>query len=46
MPKAKAQEGFFSGSKDFQENLARKNQPAGWIQSKLPPSDPIWVLHY
>jgi hypothetical protein len=46
MPKAKAQEGFFSGSKDFQENLDQKNQPAGWIQSKLPPSDPIWVLHY
>lgn len=37
MPKAKAQEGFFSGSKDFHENLARKKQPAGWIQSKLPP---------
>jgi hypothetical protein len=46
MPKAKAPEGFFSGSKDFEENLAQKNQPAGSIQSKLPPSDPIWVLHY
>jgi len=46
MPKAKSPGGFFSNPKDFHENLARKKQPAGWIQSKLPPSDPIWVLHY